>query len=254
MKNNNDIIRFGAVKNKCQHCHAASFCVSKNLSGNDLAKFNTLIKRRKPLQRGERLFQAGDKFHSIYIVHSGSVKTYVESSDGEQQITGFYFAGDLLGIGGFEQNHHTYGVEALETSSFCEIPFKFFEAAVRELPILQEQFLCAVSREMTREQKLLLLLGKMDSRRRLATFLETMSRRMRAQGYSAQNINLSMTRHDIANYLGMAIETVSRLLTQLQVKGILSVMGRNIIINNQRQLLAIANNCMEEECRVEEIA
>jgi CRP/FNR family transcriptional regulator len=254
MAEQKDIISFDSAKNKCQYCHAASFCISKDLVDNDLAAFNTLIKRPKPLHKGEQLFQAGDKFDLIYIVHSGSVKSYIESSDGEQQITGFNFSGDLLGIAGLEENHYSYGVEALETSSFCEIPFTLFEKSAHENPELQQQFLCAMSREMTREQKLILLLGKMDSKRRVASFIVAMSARMQAQGYSADNIILTMNRHDIANYLGMAIETVSRLLTQFQSEEILQVAGRHITIINQHRLHAISDNFIESDYHTGETA
>jgi len=247
MLNTNHVISIDALKNNCNHCHSAPHCLVRNLKENDLLDFNNLVKRRKPLLRGERLFQAGDHFHSLYIVHSGSVKTTIDSKDGEQQVTGFYFSGDLIGIDGFENGEHAYSVETLETSSFCEIPFSLFESTAKKIPELQLQLFRSISREIRREQELMLLLGRMNSKRKLASFLIAMSFQLQKKGYSTYDINLSMTRHDIANYLGLAIETVSRLLTQFQNEGTLDVMRKNILILNQRQLYSIADNCPEDE-------
>ena len=142
----------------------------------------------------------------------------------------------------------------METSSFCEIPFSLFEDVAKKIPALQLQLFRYISREISREQELTLLLGRMDSRRRLASFLVTMSLQLQKKGYSACDINLIMTRHDIANYLGLAIETVSRLLTQFQKEGILDVKRRNILILNESQLYSIADNCREDEVEMSEMA
>lgn len=254
MSINSEVLSFRSVKNKCKDCHAASYCLSSKLDGEDLTNFSNIVKQRKPVCRGERLFQSANPFHSIFIVHSGSIKTYVESSDGEQQITGFYFPGDIIGIDAFDTGYHQTSAETLETSSFCEISVKKFESLVREIPMLQHQFFCHISRQITQQQQLILLLGKMNSKRRLATFLLEMSDHMQIQGCSSQDINLSMSRHDIANYLGLAIETVSRILTNYQDTEILDVMGRNIVIKNKNKLQSIANNCPESEIRMSQIA
>lgn len=254
MSIHSEVLSFKSVKNKCKDCHAINYCLSSKLDDKDLNNFTNIVKQRKPICRGERLFQSGNPFHSIYIVHSGSIKTYVESSDGEQQLTGFYFAGDIIGIDAFETGYHQTSAEALETSSFCEISIKKFECLLREMPMLQHQFFAHMSRQMTQQQQLLLLLGKMNSKRRLATFLLDVSDHMRVQGCSSNNINLSMSRHDIANYLGLAIETVSRILTNYQNTEILDVMGRNIVMKNKNKLQSIANNCPESKIPITQIA
>ena len=254
MSDVNDVIGFGDVKNSCKICRSAQFCLAKNLKDKDLMTFNAIVKRRKPLQRGERLFQSGDMFHSVYMVNSGSVKITMESSDGEQQITGFYFSGELIGIDGFETGRHTYSAEALETSSFCEIVFNQFEITAKQMPLLQQQLFKLIGREIRHDQELMLLLGRMDSRRKLAAFLIDISSQLQSHGYSSDSMNLSMTRHDIANYLGLAIETVSRLLTTFQNNGVLDVMRRRIIIKDKRKLKNIADNRFEEECVIEKSA
>ena len=241
-----DIIDFKAGKSRCKDCHAAPYCLSGHLNDKDLTVFNAISKHRKPLKRGERLIHNGQNFHSLYIVRSGSVKTYIESSDGEQQITGFYFPGDLLGIDGINSGYHIYNVEALESSSFCEIKFPNFEKLMQDIPSLQQQLFLRVSKEIGREQKLMLLLGRMDSKRKLACFIINMSSIMQLKGYSATHINLSMTRYDIANYLSLAIETVSRLFSGFQKEGILTVDRRDIVIQNMDKLKSIAQNNFDD--------
>jgi CRP/FNR family transcriptional regulator len=250
MDNVSEIVNIGSVKNKCKHCHAVSYCLSGKLDGEDLKDFTSLVKQRKPICRGERLFQSGNLFTSIYVVHTGSIKTYIESSDGEQQITGFYFPGDIIGIDAFDTGYHSSSAETLEPSSFCEMSVNRFKSLVREIPSLQHEFFCHISREIKNEQALMLLLGKMNSKRRLATFLLKMSDNIQIQGGSSQDINLKMTRHDIANYLGLAIETVSRLFTNYQNSEILGVNGRNIIIKNKNKLQSIAENCPEIDLQI----
>ncbi|ODS24214.1 hypothetical protein AB835_04880 [Candidatus Endobugula sertula] len=246
MSNNNDIIKFGKIRNSCKYCLASHHCLSANLCDEDLTTFNTMTRRRKPLQRGEYLFKGDDKFHSIYIVHSGSVKTFVETRDGEQQITGFYFPGDLLGVDGINRRRHFYSVEALETSSFCEINFKKLEELGKNISLLQQQFHAHISREICREQEFIHLLGRMDSKRRIAFFLMSMSTIMQKQGCSPTHIHLSMTRQDISNYLSLAIETVSRLLTTFQKNKVIDVDRRNIYIKNLNKLQDIIENDHKE--------
>jgi CRP/FNR family transcriptional regulator len=247
MNNTSEVVSLKTAKNKCKDCHAARYCLSSKLDDLGLANFTNIVKQRKPICRGERLFQSGNPFQSIYLVHSGSIKIYIESRDGEQQITGFYFPGDVIGIDAFETGYHRASAETLSVSSFCEISVNKFECMTREMPFLQHQFFCQISRQIIQQQKLMLLLGKMNSKRRLATFLIEMSGNMHLQGCSPNVISLSMSRYDIANYLGLAIETVSRILTNYQDTEILDVTGRNIIIKNKNKLLSIANNCPETQ-------
>ncbi len=178
----------------------------------------------------------------FYVVHSGSVKTYVETASGEQQITGFHFPGALLGMDSIESEQHTYSVEALETSSICELKLPEFKQLTKTYPVLQQQLCKLMSHEIIHEQSMMLLLGKMSAERRLAYFLMDMSLSMQAHGLSANDFRLSMTRHDIANYLGLAIETVSRLLSYFQSMDMLDVARRNITILDRNILQSLIDN------------
>ena len=237
MTSSSEIVKLHKVSNACDLCHAKDLCMASSLNGNNLEKFADVVGQRQPsMQRGERLFMAGDNIKSMFILHSGSVKSYIESPEGDNQITGFHLPGDVIGLHGLDRHVHTDTVEALETSSVCEIQFSNFDHIVEAFPKLRSKFLRLVLREMDHEQNMLLVLGKMTAERRMAHFLQDISSRLEEHGLSSERINLSMTRHDIANYLGLAVETVSRILTRFQRSGIIEVERRFILIKDHDQL------------------
>ena len=243
MSAGSEVVKLHKVGNACHLCHAKHLCMASGLIGGDLEKFADVVGHHKPpMQRGERLFMAGDDIKSMFILHSGSVKSYIESSEGDNQITGFHLPGDVIGLHGIDGLTHTDTVEALETSSVCEIQSSNLEDIVEAFPKLQSKFLRLVLREMDHEQKMLLVLGKMTAERRIAYFLLDISTRFEEHGLSGERINLSMTRHDIANYLGLAVETVSRILTRLQRSGIIEVERRFILIKDRERLGGTYNN------------
>lgn len=236
------IVELHRITKACDICHARDLCVASYLDEGDLERFDDIVGHRAPMVRGERLYLAGDDITSLFVLHSGSVKTYIESSDGDNQITGFHFPGDIIGIHGIENHVHTDTLETLETSSVCELSFSNFEDIRVVFPSLEKGLLRYVFREMSHEQLMLLVLGKMSAERRMAYFLLDISSRLEQHGLSPERINLTMTRHDIANYLGLAVETVSRILTRFQSVGIIDVDRRSITIKDQNSLADIYEN------------
>jgi len=230
------IVTLNAATDACQLCHAKSVCFSSHLKTEDLHRFKDAVVHKTPIERGELLFMAGDNIKSVFVLHSGSVKAYLESEDGDNQITGFYLPGDVIGIHGIEKKCHTDTVEALETSSVCEIRFNNLDDIFDSFPALQKELLDFIFKEMNHDQEMMLVLGKMSADRRMAYFLLDTSKRMQEHGLSNSRINLTMTRHDIANYLGLAVETVSRILTRLQKSEIIHVDRRSVTIINRARL------------------
>ena len=245
MSTQKNIVPLKNVTSACHLCHARDLCLASCLSGEELKQFDDIVGHRAPMDRGARLFMAGDDIQSIFVLHSGSVKSYVESADGDHQITGFHFPGDVIGIHGIENNVHSDTVEALETSSVCELRFTNFEEICHAFPALHKQMMRYVFREMSHEQEMLLVLGKLSAERRMAHFLLDISQRFARHGLSSSRINLTMTRHDIGNYLGLAVETVSRILSRFQNNGILEVDRRSITIHDHQRLKEIYN-CTSE--------
>ena len=230
------LIDLAAVKVACQNCSLARLCLPLGLDGNDLDRLDRIIKRRRPVRRGEHLFQAGDPFHCLYAVRSGSIKTYTPTEDGREQIVGFYLSGELLGLDAIESQHHVCAGKALETTSVCEVPYDRLAELSNSLPSLHRQIWRLMSREISHEQGMLLILGKRSADERLAAFLISLSERFLQRGFSGREFNLSMSRHDIANYLGLAVETVSRMFSRFQEQGLLRVERRHVALEDIERL------------------
>lgn len=224
----------------CQDCSLHQLCLPVGIDRKDLAELDHIIKRRRPIQRGDHLFVASDKFRSIYAVRSGSLKTYNLTEDGREQVTGFFLPGEIVGLDAIGEGVHACSARALETTSVCEIPFEDLEGLGERIPALTHQLLRIMSKEMHHDQVLLMLLGKRAAEERLAALLLNLSQRYGLRGYSSIEFNLSMSRHDIANYLGLAVETVSRLFSRMQEDGMLAVRSRHVRLTDVDKLRALA--------------
>lgn len=239
MQNSNAVIQLNGSDNTCQLCRVKNLCLSSTLNISERNKFSTITIHNKLLSRGEHLFLPGDPFHFVHIIHSGSVKTYVESKDGDMQITGFYFQGDILGLDGFSGGVHGCGAVALETVTVCKIPLAEFEKMVGQNPVLHHEFINVMSREIIFKQFILLVLGKMTAEQRVTDFIVHISEKCGVLGYSSVVFNLSMSRAEIANYLGLAVETVSRVFTDLKNRGLISVERRKVTIENSEGIKSL---------------
>ena len=224
----------------CNECSLHQLCLPQSINGPELEKLDRIIERKKPLKRNELLFQVGSSFDSIYVVRSGSLKTYSPTIDGQEQVTGFHLPGELLGLDAIGSGHHPCVAKALETTSVCEIPFDRLEQLTQELPTLQHQLLRLMSKEIFDDQELMLLLGKKTAEARLSAFLLSISLRFKQRGFSSTEFYLSMSRNDIANYLGLAVETVSRMFTRFQEEGIINAERKHIVINKWDTLQQLA--------------
>ncbi len=218
-------------------------CYSCDIKGDCLAEQMTiaqdhsyqLIKNRRVVLRGEHIFRASDDAEAIYVISSGSVKSYVIMEDGEEQVLSFYLAGDVFGLDGMGADNYISSTVALETTTICKIPL--LSLSERELG---RGFLNLISGCLIRDHNLMLMLARKDADGRMASFLVSISRHFAKLGYSADIFELTMTRQDIANYLGLAIETVSRTLRRFQDSGMLEVSRRKIQIYDFDCLLSIA--------------
>ena len=190
----------------------------------------------RPLQKGEFLFRQGDRLTSIHIIRAGGVKLLHTNYDGNEQILNFYLKGEVLSLGDVEAGIHTTSAIALETTSVCKVPYDRIEAFCREEPRLYDLLFRMASREIANEHARMLLLGQKQSEERFASFILDMADRNRRNGYSPREFNLTMSRHDIAIYLCLADETVSRLITKFCNDEVLEVDKRSIRINDHARL------------------
>ena len=220
------------VQSGCATCSLRELCVPAGLGQAELLRLDGLIQQRRPIKRGGYVFRAGALLRSLFAIRAGSFKTTVLHDDGREQVTGFYMAGEIMGLDGISSDAHTANAVALEDGELCELPFDELEQLVRYIPSLQHHFHRIMSREIVRDHGVMLLLGAMSAEERVATFLLQLSKRYLARGYSHSRFCLSMSRGEIGSYLGLRIETVSRVFSRLQEEGFVSVQKRDICLKN----------------------
>jgi len=229
----------------CKDCSLASLCLPLSLNLEDMDALDDIVKRGRPLKKGEFLFRQGDTFNSVFAVRSGALKTFSLSDGGDEQITGFHLPSELVGLSGMDSESYPVSAIALETTSVCEIPFERLDELSVQLPQLRRQLMRVMSREIRDDQQMMLLLSKKTADERIATFLVNLSARFRARGFSANQFRLAMSRNEIGNYLGLAVETVSRVFTRFQQNKLLEAEGKEVHILDPIELCALAGGNLE---------
>lgn len=224
----------------CKDCGIFGLCREVNGAEVDLSLPETIVRNRRLLKRGDVLYRVGEPHRAIFAIRSGSVKTYVLTDDGRMQITGFRISGELLGLGSVAAVHSASEAKVLETTMVCEVPIDVLKMYCEEIPSIRQQVIKIMSHEILENQELMLLLGKKNADERLATFLLGISRRFQKRNYSPTKFNLSMSRSDIGNYLGIAEETVCRVFTRFQDDGLLTTERRQVHILDLARLKTIA--------------
>lgn len=211
------------------------------LTPEDVERLDDIVKRTRPLHRGDLLFRNGDRFRSLYVVKTGSLKTYAPSAEGGEQVLGFHLPGEIVGLDAIDKDAHACSAKVLETSAICEVPFSRLEELTAAIPSLQHQMFRLLSKEIGHDTDMLLLLGKKNAEERLSSFLLSLSRRLGKRGLSPTDFYLSMSRHEISNYLGLAVETVSRLFTRFQDDGLMRVDRKHIELYDLDGLESVVN-------------
>lgn len=225
----------------CGNCRLASICLPLALEQDDIEQLDSIIQRSKPLQKHQHLYREGDDFQSVYAVRSGTLKAYKTTDDGREQVTGFYFPGEILGMDGISNNTHASSAKSLETAAVCEIPFTSLEKLSALMPSLQRHFFQLMSREITEDQQLITLLSKNSADERVASLMLSISTRNARRKLSATQFRLPMSRVDIGNYLGLTVETVSRVFSRMQKMDMLRVDNKEIEILDLDGLRGMAN-------------
>jgi CRP/FNR family transcriptional regulator len=214
----------------CQSCSFSHLCLPVSLNKSELESLDDIIERKRPLHKHDKLVKTGQAFHSLYAVRSGSFKSYISDKDGVEQITGFHFPGDIIGFDALKDQVHQSYTQALETAMVCELPYDTLDKVSENYPKLRQQIMRFMSAEIKHDHDLMMLLSKRSAEERLLHFVNHLSQRFDERGYSAKQFNLSMTRNEIGNYLGLTVETISRLLTRFQKEGLIQVDGKLITI------------------------
>jgi CRP/FNR family transcriptional regulator len=230
-----------SIKVACSNCNLRELCMPLGLNESEMERVDEVVATRRKVARGDNLFRNGDKFNALYAIRTGFFKTRISAEDGRDQVTGFQMAGEIIGLDGIVSDHHTCDAVALEDAEVCVMPFDRIEELSREITSLQRHVHKIMSREIVRENGVMLLLGSMRAEERLAAFLLNLVQRLHARGFSQSELVLRMTREEIGSYLGLKLETVSRTFSKFAEDGIVEVKQRHVRILNAEGLKHIVN-------------
>jgi len=226
----------------CSNCNLRELCLPAGLCADDLARVENVVYARRRVKRGEALFNAGGQFNAVYAIRSGFFKASVIDGEGREQVTGFFMGGELVGLDGLGSGIYNATAMALEDSEVCVLPYALIEEMAREVPALQRHLHAVLAREIVRDHGVMLLLGSMRAEERLATFLLNLSKRFVRRGYSASDFHLRMTREELGSYLGLKLETVSRLFSQFQDTHLIEVQQKHVRILDVAGLERVLGN------------
>ena len=236
------------IKTQCASCSLKELCLPVGLQSVDFEKLDGVIKQSRRLRKGDYLYHSGENFQSIYAIRTGFFKTLVSLSDGRDQVTGFFMSGELLGMDGIDNHAYTNNAVALEDSEVCELPFNRLDELAQFIPSLNLHFFRLMSREIIRDQNVMMMLGNMNAEERLSTFLINLSQRLAARGFAANDFVLRMSREEIGSYLGLKLETVSRTLSRLHHDGIVSGEHKHIRILQPQVLRQMRSQSLSKAC------
>jgi CRP/FNR family transcriptional regulator len=226
------------LRRSCARCSLHELCLPAAIGGDDLHRLDAIVRSRRPLQPGERLYRAGQPLTALYVAREGAFKTISADAGGGSQVLGFHLPGELMGLDGLGGDVHAVDAEALTRAEVCAIPLEQLEAIARDVPGLQRQLMRVIGQGIGRDQDHLQALGRRQAPERIALFLHGLAERYRTLGHDGLRLTLPMSRDDIASYLGIVIETVSRTLTKMRDDGLIAVDGRQIRILDPDRLAA----------------
>lgn len=226
----------------CSNCRLNELCLPIALSKSEIHQLDEIVQRNRPLRKGDHLYRQNDTFKSVYAVRSGSFKSYVLGPDGQGRVTAFYMPGEIIGMDGIAGKSYSNSTVALEHASVCEIPFSQLEKLSHQLPNLQHHFFAIMGNEIAKDQQIHTLLSSYTAEERIVSFILSLSTRYSRVSLAPDKFLLHMTRGDIGEYLGLTLETVSRIFTGLQKKGVISVKNKEIEILDFDKLRAIVTH------------
>jgi CRP/FNR family transcriptional regulator len=224
----------------CTNCRLNRFCLPAALNKAEIKQLEAIVEHNCSYEKGDHLYRQKANFNSVYVVRSGSFKSYAFRYNGKGRVNGFFFPGEIIGMDGISNRSHINAVQALEHASVCEIPFSKLESLSLQIPNLQHHFLALMGKEITNDKEFHNLLSSYTAEERTAHFLINLSSRCERVSLSPFRLLLPMTRGDIGEYLGLSLETTSRIFGKLHRKGLIAVNNREIELLQMEPLLKIA--------------
>jgi CRP/FNR family transcriptional regulator len=236
-------IKLAEIQASCRQCSLSELCLPRGLTDEELTDLEKVVDQQSPIDKHQYLYRNGDKFKSFYAVKSGAMKSVFTSVDGEEQIVGFHLPGELLGLDGLNTKRHTCDCIVLERSSVCELPSIRMEELCRRYSSLHRAMHSIIGKTISEDQSMLLLLARRSAEERLASFLVSLSQRSLLRGVSGSEFDMPMSMRDIANYLGLAPETLSRLVKKFDKTGVARIDKRRAIILSHDKLNVMVADC-----------
>lgn len=232
---------------QCASCAMRKVCLPQACDAAGTARLEEVVQHTKPiLQRRHVLFRQGDTFEALYVVRAGAIKTYMVSENGEEHVTGFYLPGDIVGVDGVSGGTYSTTAVALETTSVCTLPFTALEKMAAHLPNIQRYVFQVMAKEIQRDQNMMMLLSRKTAEQRVATLLLRFSEHLHQRNLSSVSFRLSMTRTDIGNYLGLAVETVCRVMTRFAKLNLVEADGKSVTLLDIDALQKLASSVVAE--------
>ncbi len=230
------VLDLASIKVACQQCSVARLCLPAGLDAEEMPLLDQASLVRRTLRRGEALFADGDTFAAVYAVRSGCIKTVLVDASGAEHIANFHLPGELVGLEAFKEDRHLCHAIAVDTTHICALPIAQLHALAQRLPSLNQHLFRLLGQELSQDQEMLLWLSAKSAPERLASFLLGFSTRMRRRGLSDRQFILPMSRHELANHLGLTPETISRTFGQLQKDQLIRLVGKEIELLDLIQL------------------
>lgn len=238
-KDANNVLDLEALRRGCRNCSVNELCLPAPLHGDDLDRLSKILDSSAYVP-GRHVFNIGDRCRSLYVIQKGSLKSWVTSSHGHMQVLGFHLPGEIIGLDGLDSLHHQSTVEPLEYSVLCRLPYVDLENIVSQVPGLHRQLLRVISREFVIEHEHVMMMSSRPAIERVALFVQVLAQRRTLRGHPPRLLELSMSRSDLASYLALASETVSRMLTTLQTRKIIRLSHRKLEILDPHGLAEVS--------------
>jgi CRP/FNR family transcriptional regulator len=227
----------------CRTCAFSSACIAVGYGKSELSALHCLVEHVGPYRGGDYVFRTGDPFRAIFAVRSGTVKTSMVDKEGREQVLGFYLPGEVVGLNAIYPDRFPCEAIALETAYFCRFSFPAMSALASRMPAVQQHLFRLLSKELGTVS---LLAGDHSADERMAAFLTDLGERYAARGFSGTEFQLSMSRGDIANYLRLAAETVSRVLSRFRREGLIEIEGRALVLRDPAGLRKLGASLLPE--------
>lgn len=224
----------------CSNCGLQKICFPTGLSKDDTEKLDSIVDRGPVLHKGDYLFKSGDPFESLYAIKAGAVKVYSISASGAEHIYGFFLPGDVLGVEALSTGEHNCSAVAIDTCSVCEIPYSQLGSLSLQIPALNQQVFCLMSKATNDSRLHSEILSKKSAEQKVASFIESIASKFQSRGYLYSEFSFGALHRDVAKYLGLTPETLSRVLSKFAKEELVEWRSKEVRIFNKQQLQKIS--------------